>query len=381
MRHPKLVIAGVIFLILFGIAFKYLRAGIPFLYDLTVKKNQIQLKQEGESSLNILLLGIGGANHDGPDLSDTIILANVNPEKKTVNMYSIPRDLWVPQLQDKINDAYASGQEKGGKGLVLAKAVVEKVTGQSIDYVFVIDFSGFVKAVDSVGGIDVQVSHTLDDYAYPVAGKENELCGHEEEAIASFSAQIATGSATDLDIFPCRFKHIHVDKGLQHMDGAQALEFVRSRHGLGSEGSDFARSRRQQEVIAALRKKVLSLGILLNPVKVIGLVNILQENIHTDIAQKEYDDFVKLANKMKDAKVKSHVLGEQDAFNYGLFVNPPISEEYRFKWVLIPRAGNGNFSEIKQFINCIEKYSECEVTENSVRKVASQSATLTPKAQ
>lgn len=368
MRHKKLLIAAIIVVLFLVLGFQYLRAGIPFLYELFVKKNDIELKQEKDESLNILLLGIGGGNHEGPNLSDTIILANINPEKNEVNMFSLPRDLWIPELGDRINSAYAFGEEQNKKGMLLAKSVVEKVTGQPVDYVFVIDFSGFVKGVDHMGGIEVEVSRTLDDYAYPIAGKENELCGYSPEEVEEL---VATAEAElGVEVFPCRYKHLHVEKGRQHMNGQLALEFVRSRHAIGEEGSDFARSRRQQEVIAAVREKALSLGILLNPVKVFGLVNILQENINTDIQKEEYDDFIKLASKMENVKIKSHVIGmAENEDEYGLLVNPPIAAEYKYKWVLAPRKGNGNFSEIQSYIECVEKEEQCEITESGVQAV------------
>ncbi len=366
MQHKKIGII-LIFVILVGAAgFKYIRAGIPFLYELILKRDQIELKQEKPQSLNVLILGIGGGAHDGPNLTDTIILANINPEKNTVHLFSIPRDLWVPELQNRINAAYATGQAKNNKGMVLAKAAVEKVTGHPVDYVFVIDFAGFVKGVDHLGGIEVDVKRAFDDYEYPISGKENDLCGKSEEEVEEL---VATAEAElGRDVFPCRYKHISFEKGVQQMDGETALEFVRSRHATGGEGTDFARSNRQQEVIAALRKKTLSLGILLNPVKVVGLVNIVQDNINTDISKEEYDDFIKLAQKMENATVKNHLITQNDeiAEEYGLLTNPQTSKEYKYQWVLIPRRGNGNFSEIQEYITCIQKGNGCEVNKDTI---------------
>lgn len=363
MRRKKLIIASVVGIVILLLGFNYLRAVIPFLYELFIKKD-IELVQNKEESLNILLLGIGGGNHDGPELTDTIIFANLNPQKNEINMFSLPRDLWVPDLQDRINSAYSVGQNNGGKGMVYAKSIVEKVVGQQVDYVFVLDFAGFVKGVDHLGGIEVDVKRAFDDYEYPVAGNEADLCGHDEEDLPD----LATSEASLVEIFPCRYKHISFKKGLQHMDGKTALEFVRSRHATGDEGSDFARSMRQQEVIAALRKKMLSLGILLNPVKVLGLVNIVQDNTNTDIKQEEYDDFIKLARKFENAKVKSHVISMADELTdeHGLLINPPISQEYAYKWVLVPRRGNGDFSEINEYIDCIEKGNLCEITKEGI---------------
>ena len=338
---------------------------------------KIELRTEQDNKINMLIMGIGGGNHDGPNLTDTIIYAYIDPVKNSVDLVSIPRDLWIPDLKDKINDAYAFGQDGGkNKGILTAKAVLEKVTGQPIDYAVVIDFDGFVKAVNLLGGIDVDVPNTFTDSQYPIEGEEDNLCGHTDDQIATLSAQIASGSAQETDIFPCRYKTIHFEKGVQHMDGQTALEFVRSRHAYGEEGSDFARSRRQHAVIAAVKAKVLSLGIILNPVKLLDLYNTVSANINTDIDQSEYDDFIKLAQKMQNAKITNSVIdvGGTEQSQYGLLTHPDITAEYNFAWVLTPRVGNGDFSEIAKYISCLQTSGDCVVTQNDVVPAAS----LTP---
>lgn len=338
----------------------------PLLWGVFIDK-KIDVKKNEDGSINMLLMGMGGGAHEGPELTDTIILAHIDPSKNSIKLISIPRDLYVDSLKTKINAAYATGQEKGNKGMLLTRSTITSITGIRPDYVVIIDFSGFVKLVDLLGGVDVQVQNTLDDYAYPVEGKEKELCGVTEEAIASYSAQIATGSATEFDLFPCRFDHLHVDAGKQHMDGELALKFVRSRHALGSEGSDFARSKRQQLVINAVRDKVLSLGTIANPVKIVGIISILGDNIHTDIPENQFDDFIKLAQKMKGAGIAGSALEEGNPYQerYGLLINPPLTE-YNGQWVLAPRAGRGNYSEIKQYIACLFNDGICTVTKDSV---------------
>ena len=149
----------------------------PFLFELIFKK-EISLKKN-DNRVNILLLGIGGRNHDGPNLTDTIMLATLDTKLNQVTLTSIPRDLWVPDLENtnkKINTAYAYGEnKKAGGGLILAKAIAGKVLNQKVDYAVRIDFDGFVKAVDLIGGIDVSVERVLDDYEYPIEGKKKTL--------------------------------------------------------------------------------------------------------------------------------------------------------------------------------------------------------------
>lgn len=365
----RVVAALVVFaLILLGIGVFKLAKFIPVLFDLTFKK-EIQLKETPEKKVNILLLGVGGENHDGPDLTDTIILASVDPIAKKTTLVSIPRDLWVPDLQAKINQAYTQGEEKQkGGGLKNSKAVVSDILGQPIDYGFKIDFDGFVKAVDMMGGLDIDVARTFDDYAYPINGKEREPCGHNEATIASLSAQIASGSATELEAFPCRYEHLHFNKGKTHMNGTTALKYVRSRHALGPEGSDFARSKRQEKVINAFKAKVFSVGTFLNPVKVINLMEVLQDSIDTDIKEEEIDDFVKLFKKMEKAKTVSIALdqGDEEEERFGLLYNPPPDPANSGQWVLAPRTGNGDYTEIQQFVACRLKGINCIVGEDSI---------------
>jgi anionic cell wall polymer biosynthesis LytR-Cps2A-Psr (LCP) family protein len=279
-------------------------------------------------------------------------------------LVSIPRDLWFPDINQKINAAYQIGlSKKSGGGLTLAEAAVSKITGQSIDYGVRLDFSGFVKAVDIIGGLDINIDNTFDDYQYPIDGKEADICGHSQEELQAMASDSAEQVIID---FPCRYKHIHFDKGLTHMDGETALEFVRSRHASQEvEASDFARSKRQEKVIAAFKNKVLSAQTLINPGKIISLYNILSGSIDTDIKQGDFDDFIRLAEKMKSAKIQSVVIdtGDETTQRPGLLINPPISSDYNYAWTLIPRAGNGNFSEIQNYVSCEITKGNCAVSQ------------------
>lgn len=358
------LLIAVIILIFVGIFRNQISSLLGLFYGVTIDK-AIHLTSQEKESFNIALLGIGGAKHDGPDLSDTIILANVNVKQNAVHMFSIPRDLWIPDVNDKINAIYADAKEKGN-GIQAVEQVLEKITGQKIDYVLVLDFEGFTKLVDHLGGVDVDVANTLDDYHYPIEGLEEDNCGKTNEDIEAFTA--TTSAETELwDYFPCRYKHLHVDKGQNHLDGQMALEFVRSRHGVGTEGSDFARSRRQQLVISALKEKAFSLGVILNPVKLIGVYNILKSNIDTNIDMEKVDDFIKLANKLQGGEIKNYVFDEGNSQEaYGLLTHPEISEEYRLKWVLTPRIGNGDFSEMQQYVLCTIANSGCSIGKSGI---------------
>lgn len=349
------IVLAVIFIALFGrLLFEGLKL-VPFLFQYLFQK-EITLRKT-DNRVNVLFLGIGGERHEGPLLTDTIIYASIDPHNKRATLISLPRDLWIPQLEAKINTAYAFGdKKKKGGGLILAKAVVERILNQRVDYALRIDFKGFVRAIDMVGGIDVNIERSFVDNEYPIAGKETDTCGYEGEEFQ----KRATDSAI-LQAFPCRFEQISFEKGVQHMNGENALKFVRSRHGTAGEGSDFARAKRQEKVIEAFKSKIFSLGTILNPARLIGLYDVFKDSIDTDIKQDEYDDFIRLAKDMEKAETKSIVFYYTDPWEkeQGIVINPLPSEEYRNQWVIIPRPGNGNFLEIQKYVECEIKNGDC----------------------
>lgn len=361
----KVLLVLLIFLFIIGAVagarlWKYLTIGVQ-----VVTNDKIELKQAEEKRVNVLLLGVGGGVHEGPDLTDTIIFATIDPKKQEAVLVSLPRDMWVPEISAKINTAYVYGEEKEkGGGLILAKAMVSKILGQDIDYAIKIDFDGFVKAIDKMGGLDVSVERSFDDYAYPITGKEDESCGFDETLIASLSAQIATGSATESESFPCRYEHLHFDQGVTQMDGETALKYVRSRHALGPEGSDFARSKRQERIISAIKDKVFSLNLLLNPVNVMDIIDVIKDSIVTDIKEEEYDDFIRLAQKFQKSEIRSAIIdtGDYAAEREGLLVNPPTGAEFRNQWVLIPKTGNGDYADIQEYVKCEIERGNCLIT-------------------
>jgi len=173
---------------------------------------------------NFLVLGIRGEGGDSPNLSDTIIIVSYNHETKTPSIISVPRDLWVPSLKAKINTAYFYGEEASpGAGIKMAQAAILEDLGLPMNYTAVINFSLFQQAIDLVGGIDVDVNPGFVDTEFPLPGREKAL------PISS------------------RYEIISFNQGINHFDGATALKFVRSRHAEGDEGTDFSRSRRQQQ--------------------------------------------------------------------------------------------------------------------------------------
>ena len=293
---------------------------------------------------NILLLGTGGEGHAGKDLSDTVIVLSVDAKQKDAALISIPRDFWVNSLTIKINTAYALGEEKREDGgLPLAKSVVGEIVDLPIHYAVRIDFAGFENLIDLIGGVDLAVERSFDDYYYPIAGKEDDTCGFTTKTETDEQGQTITYLVDQngqkvpdtTDPYFCRFEHIHFEKGPTHMSGATALKFVRSRMGTNGEGSDFARAARQQKVLSAAKDKIFSVETLTDPKKIISVIATLGKSIDTDITSEEIPSFYKLAQGFDQASLRSLVLDNRG--ENGLLVNPPISAEYNNQWVLIPK--------------------------------------------
>lgn len=256
---------------------------------------------------NVLLLGMGGEGHEGGDLTDSILFVSLGITGGSATIISIPRDIWVPSMEAKINTAYHYGNEKKvGGGLSLAKSAVSETLGIPVHYAVALDFQGFVKAIDALGGIDVTIGQTFDDYKYPIPGKET---AEPESA---------------------RYEHIHFDAGLMHMDGTTALKFARSRHALGDEGTDFARGQRQAKIISAFRDKALSTDTIFSSEILSKLKASVTSSIDSDINEVEQGGLFKVLLSL-GSKDNIKTISIADYLK-----NPKSTKPYAGQWVLVP---------------------------------------------
>lgn len=280
-----------------------------------------------EGEVNVLLLGYGGAGHEGGTLTDSIILLTADIKSKKASLISIPRDLW--QADAKINFAYSKGTET-------AKNAVASVTGISPTYFVAVDFNQLQKIIDLLGGINVDVLKSFDDYFYPVRGKELDLCGKSPEEMQAVHQKY---SGFDLEKqFECRYEHIHFDKGLTKMTGEGAVKFVRSRHS-SQHGGDFARSERQFVVLKGLEDKLVSLNVIPKGGKIIDRISAL---VKTDLTPPRISEFLGLVGNPGEYSIKEIHLTEDNVLK--------SSTGAGGQFILLPRAGNNNFTEIRKFI-------------------------------
>lgn len=265
-----------------------------------------------DGRLNIMLFGIGGAGHDGSQLTDTIMLASIDLKEEKVGLLSIPRDMAYPlggTRFEKINavNAYAE-QEHPGQGATYAAKDIGKLLGVRIDHVVRIDFAGFEKFIDALGGIDIDIERAFVDTQYPTADD--------------------------------RWQTVSFKKGPQHLDGTHALMYARSRHGSNGEGGDFARAHRQQLVLTAVRDKLLSLGVLANPTKLAELWGVVSSHVQTDFSPWDAVKLSPLVTRINKDKIVNRVLSNDptsgelidtnlEGLGYMLFPRKPDWSEIR----------------------------------------------------
>ncbi|HEX8226358.1 MAG TPA: LCP family protein [Candidatus Saccharimonadales bacterium] len=285
-----------------------------------------KLKGEGDGRINIMLLGVGGAAHSGGDLTDTIMIASVDPINNQAVLFSVPRDLWVKMPNNfisnyqKINAAYESGKYKflgqqqsgnGNKqainaGFQAADSTVERVMGVPIHYNILVDFQAFRQAIDTVGGVKIDVKEQLRD---PTMAWEN------------------------------GWNPVLAPVGVNHFDGKKALNYVRSRE----TSSDFARSQRQREVMVALKDKVMNMGTLSNPVKLSNLLSNFGDNVQTDISISDMTRMSTIMKKIPNNQIQS--VGLADEPNNFL-----ASGNVNGMSVLQPKAGLEDYTKIQTFV-------------------------------
>lgn len=303
----------------------------------------------------VLLLGFGGGTHDGGYLTDTMMIAYVQPREEKIALISLPRDLWVelPTTENakqgfKVNAAYAIGRDdrrypnkpaqytgEGGGGS-MAKSIVQEITGLSIKYFVALSFDGFVKSIDVIGGVPVNVPIAFEDPLYPIEEKKNDTCGISEEEIAS---RTATLSGQKLEqSFECRYELLHFDKGVQTMDGITALKYARSRHS-NLYGGDFSRSERQKQILISVKNQVFSLQFL---PKLIPFISTLTRDMQTDIPLDQIREWINNSEQYRNFEINSIAITEQNVLEYG------YSSDRQY--ILMPKTGEFDWISIQEFI-------------------------------
>jgi polyisoprenyl-teichoic acid--peptidoglycan teichoic acid transferase len=269
--------------------------------------------QAQEGRVNVLLLGMRGANMPGGGLlADSIIVASFDTINKKVAMISVPRDLYVQipgtSERGKINSVYSHWESNGqGQGISKMEEMLQTITGLKIDHAVVINFAGFQKLIDAVGGVDVKMPKGFAETQQFVEGNE---CG------GSFTLPIGTN----------------------HLNGEKALCYARAR----VQTNDFDRSKRQQVILKALKDKMISLGTLADFNKVNNILTIIGDNVKTDMTPEEMKGFYDQYSAMEGADIAQRVFENSEK---GLLEVP--SANPNLGYILFPRAGQDNYSQLQ----------------------------------
>lgn len=237
-----------------------------------------QINLSGTDRVNLVVMGFGGGNHPGAYLTDSMLIISIQPQTGKTALISVPRDLWVQIPPNsgrygKLNSAYEYGLDNGfgteqaGKvaaGDLTAKKLSE-ITGLSVTYWMTLDFSGFKDLVNALGGVDINVQHNF-TALYPK---------NDDPTI-------------DPSWITVQFK-----TGEQRMDGVRAIEYARAREVVGgdpTEGTDFARSARQQILIKAIVSKMTDISSWPH---FYGAMDALQKSLYSNLSLYDLFQFVR----------------------------------------------------------------------------------------
>lgn len=282
-----------------------------------------KLRGEGDGRVNILLLGRGGDGHDGADLTDTILVASIDPVNNKAALVSLPRDFWTSTAygSTKVNAIFANaknkamnqGNDKKKAEGIAAQAVQKEVSdilGIPMHYYTIVDFTAFKQAVDTVGGVDMNIT--------------------AQTAVTERMYDEAAHKPYYLDVKP----------GMQHFDGNRALFFTRSRH--TSARGDFDRAERQRLFIEALSQKVASAQTYTNPVKVSQLMDNFGDHVMADLS---LDDAMRLLS------IGRKVGNKFDSVDLADPVKPLVKTGMiNGQSVVLPVAGTEDYSEIQSLV-------------------------------
>jgi LCP family protein required for cell wall assembly len=289
-------------------------------------------------NMNVLLIGVGGKGHEGANLTDSLMVVTVDNVDKNIGLISIPRDFLVFDEQDyyyKINSIYAFALEKGmteeEAAMVLAE-YIQNILGIKIDHYVKIDFQGFENIVDKLGGVDIEVKEAIEDKHYPGPNYSYE----------TFS----------------------IEAGTQHIDGETALKYARSRY--SSKQGDVDRAARQQQIIDAVVKKASSLNPVWDLPKILSMVGIFKQNVSTDFSFDTLRDLY-ITYQGLDSFSRHQLVLDFD-LTEGVLVEQQRYFGRSLGYVLVPRAGDKNYTEIREYVSNLVNINEFRPLVSQVKK-------------
>ncbi|MBI2463262.1 MAG: LCP family protein [Candidatus Spechtbacteria bacterium] len=283
---------------------------------------EVKLQGEETGRVNVLILGIGGEDHPGSLLTDTIMLASFDTVNIKADIFSIPRDLAVSVpgrgTITKINALYEfSGSavfpNPGGVDLIQQK--VQEITGIKAQYYFIADFDALTQVIDDVGGISIPQEDSLKDKTFPT----------DDRGFETFAVQ----------------------RGWRYLNGQDALKYVRTRH---TGNGDFDRMRRQHTVLLALKQKIQGLNSVKDLPTIIKIYQHAQSHIASNASIGEIQRVWNITKGFSQGNVEFHVISSEPD---NLLVSKIANWDGQQAYTLQPKAGLEDYSQIQQFIQQI----------------------------
>jgi len=263
--------------------------------------------------VNFLLLGETGAGYEAPDLTDTILAARFDEAKNKIFLFSLPRDLLVKipgsNNYTKLNALYTYAKNEKNEEFKNLEQKVQEITGLEIQHYVLVDLTFVKDLVDLLGGVNVWVAKDIVDTAFPGPNHS--------------------------------FQTFELKSGWRYLDGETALKYICSRH---SANGDFDRVSRQQEILQALKQKILNLKFW-DFEKFIGIYQTLSQNTKTDLSPLEIKSWWE---KIKD--VPGQDIVKTDILSQNLFETGTALLGGTEASIVKPKAGVEDYGEIRKFV-------------------------------
>lgn len=281
---------------------------------------------------NILVLGVDSLETRGgsPALTDTIMIVSVDLKTGQAKAISLPRDIYVEELQTRINALYWYGLEQNPENpKLLATETISQLTGVPLHHTVVVTLEDVGQLIDLVGGVTVDVPVGFIDEKYP---------------------------RSDVDVTVERdpaklYERVEFAVGSHRFDGQTALKYIRSRNSEGTEGSDLARSHRQQLVMTALLKQMTDMSLYRNPETAGTMVSFYRQHFAQDMPTTEL-----IATLRQLFPVRSTITFSGSGVSVfpedenGVLFHPPLSA-YRGQWLYVIRDDTTFMQEVQAKLN------------------------------
>jgi len=263
--------------------------------------------------MNFLVLGAAGPGYDAPDLTDTILLVRLDKNADKIYLFSLPRDLLVKipgtASWNKLNTLYEFAKNKSGHEFDLIKQKVQNISGLAIDHYALVNLSTVKSLVDIVGGVNVMVKKDILDRTFPGPNHS--------------------------------YQTFQIQAGWRYLDGETALKYMRSRHSLSG---DFDRIERQQDVLQALKQKILQFSPWDLP-KLLDIFGAVSSETKTDLDLWQIKDYWE-----QTKNIPAELTVKTDLASNDLVATGQMNLGGVMASIVLPKAGLENYTEIQKYI-------------------------------